>query len=124
MSFVEYIRIYSDAEGESHMQKPQIELISQHFAPPAPPLDVSPFETASRWGFLLLPSGWSGDLHRAPKRQWLFCLAGEMEFKTSDGSVHRIVPGGAVFLDDTTGKGHRSRRIVSDIDAVLATVQL
>jgi hypothetical protein len=123
LSLVEYIRIYSDAKGESHMQKLQIELVSKRFAPPAPPLDVSSFEPASRCGFLLLPSGWYGDLHRTPERQWLFCMAGEMEFETSDGDVHRIVPGGAVLLDDMTGKGHRSR-IISDTDVVLAAVQL
>ena len=53
MNSVEYVRLYEDARGGSHMQKSlQIELTSSDFVPPAPPIDVSSFKPASSYGFL------------------------------------------------------------------------
>ena len=124
MSSVEYVRLYADSGGESHMQKNlQIELTSADFVPPAPPIDVSSFKPASSYGFLRLPSGYDGDRHPSPKRQWIFFLAGEMEFEVSDGLLHRAGPGTAMLLEDTAGRGHRSR-VVSDVATLLVAVQL
>jgi len=50
-------------------------------------------------------------------------LAGEVEGKVSDGHVRVIGPGSIVLLEDTTGKGHRSRVIGSE-DAIICMVQL
>ena len=124
VSSIHSVRLYADSGGESHMERgPKIELTSMDFVPPAAPIDVSPIEPASSYGCLRLPSGWDGDWHPSPKRQWIFFLAGEMEFEVADGQVHRAGPGSVRLLEDTTGKGHRSR-VVSDTGAVCAAVQL
>lgn len=124
MSSIEYVRLYAEPDGQSHMQKGlKIELTSADFVPPAPPIDVSAIEPATTYGFLRVPSGYDGDWHPSPKRQWIFFLSGEMEFEVVDGQVHRAGPGSAMLLEDTTGKGHRSR-VVSGTAAVLAAVQL
>jgi hypothetical protein len=87
------------------MQKDlKIELKSMVFVPPAPPIEVSPIESASTYdGFLCVPRAYDGDWHPSPKRQWIFFLAGEMEFEVADGQVHRAGPGSAMLLEDTTG---------------------
>jgi len=54
---------------------------------------------------------------------WIFCLEGHMEFQASDGNVLQVNPGSAMLLEDTSGKGHRSR-VVGDRDALLVAVQL
>ncbi len=54
---------------------------------------------------------------------WIFFLSGEMEFEASDGEVRPGVPGQAILLEDTTGKGHSSR-VTGNADAVLALVQV
>lgn len=123
MGKMKYTRVYADAEGESHLEEVEIELKPTDFAPPAPPLNLSPFISATRCGFLHAPPGWSGDWHPAPKRQMIFYLAGETEGATSDGEVRRFGPGDVVLLEDTTGKGHRSRVVGTD-DVVGAVVQL
>jgi len=123
MSIVEYVQLYADMEGESHFQNHQIELTSTNFAPPAPVLDVSPIEPAAGCGFARLAAGWVGDWHPSPKRQWIFFLAGAMEFKVSSGDVHRAGAGSAILLEDTSGKGHQSR-VVSDDAAIIVIVQL
>ena len=50
-------------------------------------------------------------------------LAGEVEAEVSDGETRRIGPGSITLLEDTWGKGHRSR-VVGDDEVLLAVVQL
>jgi len=59
----------------------------------------------------------------APRRQMLFYLAGEIEAETSDGEVRRFGAGSVTLVEDTAGKGHRSR-VIGGGDVLLAAVQL
>ena len=120
---VTYVRLVSDAAGESHFVSLEIGMTTRRFAPPAPPFDVSELTSASRCGFLRVPRGFVGELHPSPVRMWIFFLSGEMDFEASDGECRRCVPGDAILLEDTTGKGHLSR-VVGESAAVLAAVHL
>lgn len=122
-SLLTYDRLHSGTAGESHFARLEIGLSTRHFAPPAPPFGVSELTPVSRSGFLRVPAGFVGDLHPSPLHMWIFFLSGEMEFEASDGERRRYVPGDALLLEDTTGKGHRSR-VLGAADAVLAAVQL
>jgi hypothetical protein len=115
--------VFSDALGESHFAAINVELVTRDFAPPAPSFDVSDFAAATRYGFLRAPSGWVGDLHPSPMRMWVFILGGEIEFETSDGERRRVAAGSAILLEDTMGKGHQSR-VIGDVPALLAVVQV
>ena len=117
---MKYTRVFSGDKGESHFEDVVAEFSSVAFAPPATPLDITPFESASRYGFLRAPAGWYGDWHPAPQRQILCYLAGEIEAETSDGEVRRFGAGSITLVDDISGKGHRSRVIGSE--SVLAKV--
>ena len=119
----EYTRLFSGPDGESHFQGVAIEFKEFNFAPPAPPIHVSPFVPAAQCGFISLPPGWYGDWHPAPRRQFLFQLDGKMEVKTSDGDVRILEPGDIVLMEDTGGKGHASR-VVGPSAAVYAVAQL
>ncbi len=118
-----YVRVCADDAGESHFEDVEVALAPVDFAPPAPPLDVSVPGPASRFLFLAAPAGWAGDWHPVPRRQWMLYLAGEIEVETSDGEVRRFRSGSATLVEDTTGKGHRSR-VVGDDAVLLAVVQL
>jgi quercetin dioxygenase-like cupin family protein len=120
---VQYVRVYADAAGESHFQDVDVELAEVSFAPPAPPLYLSPFLPATQFGLVRIPAGWHGDWHPTPQRQVFVYLAGEIEAQVSDGEIRRFVPGSVTLVEDTTGKGHVSR-VVSPDDALLALVQL
>jgi hypothetical protein len=111
---VEYTRIYPDAQGESHFDTVSVEQSLVTAAPPAPPLYVSAANPASKYLFYSFEPGWTGDLHPSPARQFLALLSGEVEVETSDGAVERFGPGDLVLLEDTSGKGHRSRNIGND----------
>lgn len=122
-SALSYVRLMSDAAGDSHFVPLDIEMTTRNFAPPAPSFDVSELAPASRVGFLRVPRGWIGELHPSPVRMWVFFLSGEMEFEASDGAIRPGVPGTAMLLEDTTGKGHSSR-VVGNADAILVVVQV
>lgn len=123
MDQIRYVRLHADAEGESHLEPAHLDLTAMEFAPPAPPMGVSALATATGWRFLHLPARWVGDWHPTPRRIWIFCLRGEMEFKASDGAAHRLQPGDAMLLEDTHGRGHHSR-VLGDRDALLVALQL
>ncbi|WOD15480.1 cupin domain-containing protein [Paraburkholderia kirstenboschensis] len=118
-----FSQLFSDAIGESHFGSVNLQLATRNFAPPAKPFDVSDFAAATRFGFLRAPSGWVGDLHPSPMCMWVFVLSGEVEFEASDGERRRVAAGGAILLEDTTGKGHQSR-VIDDVPALLAVVQV
>ena len=118
-----YLRRYSDGAGISHFAPVAVEMMQQDFAPPAAPFSVSPLQPASRYGFLLLPSGWIGELHPSPIRMWIVVPAGVMEFEAGDGAKHRLAPGSALLLEDTAGMEHRSH-VIGDQAAVLSMVHV
>ncbi len=117
------LRLVSDVSGESHFVPLTMGVAMRNFAPPAPPFAVSEFTPASQCGFLRVPTGFVGELHPSPMRMWIFFLSGAMDFQASDGECRHCVPGDAILLEDTAGKGHLSR-VVGDSAAVLAAVRL
>lgn len=107
-------RIYADLHGESHFE------------------DISiPLEDAGPIGFLSAaqPVGtilfrkvieqYDYDFHNAPARQYIALMDGEIEIETSSGEIRRFVPGDVLLVEDTTGKGHRSRNITEAIRSSL-----
>jgi hypothetical protein len=121
--FMKYVRCYADPAGETHFSDVEIELTPVDFAPPAPLVNLSPSTPTEGLVFLSLPTGWYGDWHPAPRRQFCFVLRSSIELEVSDGEVRRFVPGGAFFVEDTTGKGH-TYRVVGLDEHLLAIVQL
>jgi quercetin dioxygenase-like cupin family protein len=120
---MQYARLFADERGDSHVAMVHFELMAANFALPAPPLLVSePFD-AVRFVFLAAPKGWSGDWHPAPCRQIFSFLSGEIEVEVSDGETQRFVPGDALLMEDTTGKGHATRNI-GEADVFMAVTRL
>lgn len=108
---LKYHRIYGDTAGESHLDEVEVKQNLAEAAPPAPPLLVSAFSPASQWGFFSVPVGWFGDWHPTPSKQFMILLSGAVDVMTSDGSVLQMRPGDIVLLEDTLGKGHKSRNV-------------
>jgi len=120
---IEYVRLYAGPDGESHFEDVEIGLRLGAFAPPAPPVWLSASLPAERVAFGSASPGWYGDWHPAPRRQFLVYIAGEVEVEASDGEVRRLGPGSILLVEDTTGKGHRSR-VVGATDVINVVVQL
>src|SRR5437899_2822595 len=119
----EYVRLYSDTDGESHFEDLEVELSAVEFAPPAPPLNLSAFMPASQAAFFGAPAGWRGDWHPSPARNLFVVLTGEWEIEASDGTVRRFGSNSVLLVEDILGKGHCSR-VVSETDSLAVVVQL
>lgn len=50
------------------------------------------------------------DWHRAPQRQFIVLLDGEIEIETGDGT-RNFRAGEILLVEDTTGRGHRTRSV-------------
>jgi hypothetical protein len=105
---MKYVRVYADDTGESHYEDVEVGLTALTYAPPAQPFDVSAVATAAGVAFARFPTGWVGDWHPTPRRQFFIFLSGEFAGETSDGDRRSHSPGSVVFLEDTTGTGHRA----------------
>ena len=120
---MKYARLYSDEHGESHFEDLEIKYHTVDFAPPAPPLDVFILGSTEQCSILRAKPGWQGEWHSAPFRQLHFYLSGEIEAEVSDGEVRRISAGSIALVEDTSGKGHRSR-VVGSSEVIIAVVKL
>ncbi len=114
MNTIKYVRVYADSIGESHFEDLTIDLNEIDFAPPAPPIFTSELNPSSSYGFVSVLPGWESEWHPAPKRQFMFYLSGTIEAEVSDGEIRQFGPGSITLVEDTTGKGHKSRVIGSE----------
>ena len=110
----EITRIYTDNNGESHFGQTKVDFKLVDYAPPAPPISVSKVQETESVQFISSPPGWYGDWHPGPRRQFMFCLSGELEVKVSDGETRRFGPGCPILVEDTSGIGHISRVVGSE----------
>ncbi len=101
---IQITRIYSDARGESHFATQNIPLtdggeigwLSQTY-----PVNGIIFRYND--------ADYDYDWHNAPQRQYIIMLDGEIEIEVSDGSKRRFRGGDILLVEDTSGKGHRTR---------------
>ncbi|MDQ1324656.1 MAG: hypothetical protein QG587_1992 [Chloroflexota bacterium] len=108
-----FTRITATPDGGSRFADDVVGLEDGDFAPPAPPLGLGPVAGSRSVRFIGAPAGWDSPPHPAPARQWVVMIQGNVEATTTDGEVRRFGPGAAVFLEDTSGVGHRTR-VVGD----------
>lgn len=104
------LRIYADADGETHMQEVAFTLQPKQVFKNNLPLRLSETLASSGCNFCRVPAGMNEvSWHNPPRRKLVIWLTGEVEFETSDGDIRRLAAGSVVMAEDTTGKGHISR---------------
>src|ERR1700730_9966569 len=91
-------------------------------APGMDPVRTSPRIAATHIQFLaaapaLITDRW----HPAPARQFAILLKGTLIVEVSNGQSRKLEPGSFLFVEDTTGKGHKNH-LVNDEEVVLAFV--
>ena len=112
-----YVHLYADANGVSHFREEQFDFRSTGAGGPL----MHALSTGAGAMLLRLKPGAVEDWHNAPKRWYLIVVQGMSEVTASDGKVRRFGPGSVVFMDDTTGKGHRTRA-VGHIDHIAVVI--
>lgn len=106
-NLISYARVTSDNAGVTHF-------VDEQLAPTvANELGAltTPLATAESVGYLLLPVGYDQDWHPAPTRQWIFVLSGTGEIEVQDGEIRTLTAGSIIFVEDITGKGHKTRNV-------------
>ena len=116
-------KLVADAAGESHFEDVEAELSPVEFIPNTSPLHVSTAIKANEVSFFGASSGWTSDWHVSQNRNLFVLISGEWEIEVSDGETRVIRPGETILVEDTTGRGHRSR-VSSDVDAIAVLIQL
>lgn len=99
-------KVYNDSNGESHFEDIEIPLKDDG--------DIgflSGKVAAKEVIFRKVKPTYDYDFHTAPQRQYIILLDGEIEIETSLGEK-RIFKGGDILLmEDTEGKGHKTRNL-------------
>lgn len=91
---VKCLRIFADADGETHMEDVDIALQPRKLFKDNPPLRLSGNFAASWCNLCHVPSGMHEvDWHNPPQRLLVLWLTGEVVFETSDGDVRRLPRG-------------------------------
>jgi quercetin dioxygenase-like cupin family protein len=114
---MKYMHVYADSAGVSHFREEHLD-----FAPGRTE-ETSIHALEAKTTLLRLRAGAVEDWHNAPRAWFLIVLQGASEVTTSDGEVRQFGPGSLVLLDDTTGKGHRTRAL-GNIDHVAAVIPI
>ena len=102
------IRIYSDAEGESHFEDIELDLV---------PLSVGELRTSSteNWPastvqFRQVDDDFESGFHTAPERRIVINLAGYSELEVSSGERRVLGPGSIQLVEDLEGRGHKAAK--------------
>jgi hypothetical protein len=99
-------KIYSDNNGDSHFEDVEIEL--KEAGSVGKLSDVIP---AKGIIFREVEPSYDWDFHTAPQKQYIILLDGEIEIETSLGEIRRFNTGEILLLEDTSGKGHKTKNI-------------
>jgi hypothetical protein len=125
---VKYVRLYAGSDGESHFEDVEVPMqamttvtgvsISEWRSQPigdafrfnrVEPNSGDPASAAS---------GEWGPWHPEPRPEFIVWLEGEVEIEIGSGEVRRFGPGKVLLVEDTSGKGHRNRRLSTDMRTI------
>jgi hypothetical protein len=112
-------RVYADDKGESYFEDIFKQLMS------AGEIGfLSESEAVESIIFRKVVPNYDYDFHRAPARQYIILLDGEIEIETSLGDKRQFRAGDILLVEDTLGKGHRTRNLLPAIrKSIFVTLQ-
>lgn len=102
--------IFTDSLGESHFKDLEIQLEANGEIG-----WLSAAQSVNQIIFRKVNPGYDYDFHRAPARQYIILLDGEIEIETSTGEKRNFVTGNILLVEDTWGKGHRTKNIIPQV---------
>ena len=99
-------RISTGADGETHFSEVEIPLADAGSIG-----RLSELLPATGIVFRETPADYDYDWHPAPRRQYIVLLDGEIEITVGDGATRRFRGGDVLLVEDTQGRGHRTRTV-------------
>ena len=99
-------RVYSDKNGDSQFEDVDIELFDNgEIGQISENIDVKSLQ------FRKVSTDYDYDFHHAPQRQYIVLLDGGVEITTSLGETRQFQTGEILLMEDTTGKGHKTKNL-------------
>jgi hypothetical protein len=100
------VRIYSDEKGDSHFEDVSVPLLDKGKVG-----KLSEAVEAKEVIFREVEPTYDWDFHTAPQKQFIILLDGEIEIETSLQQKRKFSGGDVLLVEDTTGKGHRTKNL-------------
>lgn len=99
-------RVYSDKNGNSQFEDIDIELFDNgEIGQLSKNIDVKSLQ------FRKVSPNYDYDFHHAPQKQYIVLLDGGVEITTSLGETRQFQTGEILLMEDTTGKGHKTKNL-------------
>ena len=99
-------RVYSDENGDTRFEEISIPLNDAGEIG-----KLSERLPASAVIFREVEPTYDYDFHNAPQKQYLILIDGEIEIETTLGEKRQFKAGDVLLLEDTEGKGHRTKNL-------------
>ena len=99
-------RIYSDSNGDSRFEDVEVPLEEAGSIG-----RLSQTMPATGVIFREVEPAYDYDFHVAPRKQYILLLDGAIEIETSLGAKRVFRAGEVLLVEDTTGKGHKTRNL-------------
>lgn len=110
--------IRTDEHGETHFSIRNVPDREVPFGPPPNPTGkMADFGAVTNMFVFSVSAGTDVPAHNAPQPYVCIILSGQGEVVTSDGETRCFGPGGVLFCEDLTGKGHVTRAITDLVAA-------
>ena len=106
MNTIDITRLFSDKNGESHFENIEIPLNDDGEIG-----FLSDKIPAKNLIFRTVKPDYNYDYHNAPQKQYIVLLDGEIEIETSLGEKRIFKGGDVLLLEDTEGKGHKTKNL-------------
>ena len=97
-------RISTGSDGETHFSEIEIRLSESGSIG-----RLSEIVPATGVIFRETPPDYDYEWHPAPRRQYIVLLDGAIEITVGDGETRRFRGGDVLLVEDTEGRGHRTR---------------
>ncbi|MHB1125842.1 MAG: hypothetical protein ACYC2T_02640 [Bacillota bacterium] len=117
---MKYTRIYTGADGDTHLEDVNMEISPRVFSEGAAPVCLSDPWKAS--GVFFLAAGLETKelgFYNSPQKMMGLLMAGDCIQETSDGDRRMFKPGDVILYEDNTGLGHKSNNSVGVIFAMV-----
>jgi hypothetical protein len=116
---VNYVRLFAGPDGESHFEDVDLPLEERDRVWGS----ISEVMAAKAFNLRVNTQAYDLDWHPAPQRQFIFNLRGSVRIEASDGETRTFGPGDFFLVEDTSGRGHKSKHVGTE-DRISVWVQL
>jgi uncharacterized protein YjlB len=99
-------RLYTGADNETHFEEINFELFDNG--------EIGRLSNKVKVNELILretEGNYNYDFHPAPQKQFIVLLDGKIEIENGSGQKRRFSAGDVLLVEDTTGRGHKTKSI-------------